>query len=119
MSRAQPHALTIFSNRSLRLRRPLDLVDDQALVGSDGEVGPVKAPVAVQGLPQPRRTDCVAGELGLEAELALAQHPVCSVAALELDPNVAAGEPVVDLADPDRRGPEAEAGVGDPVAWSR
>ena len=44
----------------LGLRRQLDLVDDQALVAANREVGPVKARVAVQRSPpaSPRRSAC-------------------------------------------------------------
>ena len=80
----------------------------------DGQVGVVKAPVAVAGLAELRARDRPAGELLLEAELAVGEHALGAVAALELDRDVGAGEPVVDLADPDRRRRQSEAGVGDP-----
>jgi hypothetical protein len=74
----------------------------------------VKAPVAVAGLAEPRARDRLAGEPFPEAKLAVGEHALGAVAALELDRDVGAGKPVVELADPDRRRLKAEAGVGDP-----
>lgn len=73
----------------------------------------MKSPVAVQGLPQLRRSYRLAGELRVEAKLALGQDPFGSVASLERDCDIGAGQPVVDLADPDRRWSQSETGIGD------